>query len=387
MTTRPSAAIVGLGLAGLTRTESAAAPMLAARAIRDALADAGLAPGDIDGCMLHRSGAASESSFGLSHLALAGLRDLRLAQVILCDGASSIAGVQTAAMAVAVGAARYVVCVFADAALKPDKRISETFGRVKTVEGIAGLRYTAGLIGGAASHALVASRYMQRYGVTPEQLGAVAVSTRKWAAMNPRAVFRDPLTLEAYLAARYVAEPLRLYDCAIPVNGAIAVIVASVEDARDLRQPPVHVLGFGQGHGNHPDQRGCPYPEEGAALAAGMAYRMAGAGPRDVTQCQIYDAFSINTLLMLEQYGLCEAGEAAHLVARGDTGPGGVLPVNTGGGHLSGYYLQGMTPIAEAVCQARGQAGERQCPNGLILITNEGGQFDHHACLLVSPGA
>jgi acetyl-CoA acetyltransferase len=374
-----------LGLAGLTRSEPASASMLAAAAIHDAIEDAGLRHDDIDGLLINRSGAASDGSLGLDLASLARLRDLRLSQVLLCDGASSIAAIQTAAMAVSLGMARHVVCVFADAALKPGRRISQTFGRVKTTQGVAGLRYSAGLIGGAAAHALVASRYLHDHRASEQHLGAVAIAARRWAALNPRALFREPLTMAQYLAARYVAEPLRLYDCAIPVNGAIAVIVSAAGAATALRQPPVHLLGIGQGHGGQPDQRGFADAASGARIAAEMAYGMAGLGPADVRQCQIYDAFSINTLLMLEMYGLCTAGEAGPLVESGATSPGGRLPVNTGGGHLSGYYMQGMTPVAEAVMQVRGQAGDRQCNGDVVLVTNEGGLFDHHGCLLLGP--
>ncbi|CAN5492838.1 lipid-transfer protein [soil metagenome] len=385
MPSRLNAAIVGLGMAGLTRTEALPASMLAANAIHYAIEDAGLARADIDGLILNRSGAASEQSLNLHLASLAGLRDLRLSQVLLCDGASSLASIQTAAMAVSLCMAKHVAVVFADAALKADKRISESFGRIKPVEGIAGLRYSAGLIGGAAAHALVASRYMHEHGVSERELGEVAVSTRRWAALNPQALFRKPLSIDEYLASRYVAEPFRLFDCAIPVNGAIAVIVSAASSAHELKQPPVHILGVGQGHGGQPDQRGFADAVEGGRVSAAMAYDMAGLAPRDVTQCQIYDAFSINTLLMLEMQGLCGEGEAAALVGSGATSPGGRLPVNTGGGHLSGYYMQGMTPIAEAVLQVRGHAGQRQARSDVVLVTNEGGLFDHHACMLVGP--
>lgn len=124
----------------------------------------------------------------------------------------------------------------------------------------------------------------------------------------------------------------------------------------------------------------------GAARARDIAFGMAGITLADVDQCQIYDAFSYITLLTLEEYGFCQKGEGGPFVASGVTGPGGALPTNTGGGHLSGFYLQGMTPVAEAVIQARGQAGERQCArHDIVLVTNEGGRFDHHACLVLSP--
>lgn len=382
----PWSAITGLGSAGLTRVATPPAGVLAVEAIRAAIADSGLAFADIDGLLVARSGAATESDPDLDLQRLAGLRDLRLLQVIHCEGASAIQMITTATLAVRAGMARHVVCVFADAALQPDKRTSESFGRIKSVRGMAGLRYAAGAIGGVASHAMVAQRVMARYGWTSADLGAVAISNRRWAELNPDALMRKPLTMEDYLAARWIVEPFRLFDCAMPVNGAVAVIVSRA-DATDLRQPPVFVHGMGQGHRGPPNQAGEDEPVTGAAMAGAMACAMAGITPAAIEQCQIYDAFTFNTLMMLQEYGLCARGDAGAFVRSGATAPGGSMPTNTGGGHLSGSYLQGMTPVAEAIVQARGQGGARQCArHGMILVTNEGGQFDYHACLLVGTG-
>ena len=379
------AAITGLGHAGLTRKATPGAGVLATEAIRAAISDAGLKFEDIDGLLVARSGGAFEKEPDLDLQKVVGLRDLRLLQLLHCEGASAIQMVQTAAMAIAMGMVRHVVCVFADAALQPGKRTSESFGRIISVQGLRGLRYSSGLIGGVASHAMIAQRYMKQYQVTSEHLGAVAISNRRWAQLNPDAVLRKPLTMEEYLASRLIVEPFRLFDCAMPVNGAIAVIVSAADQATDLRQPPVYIYGMGQGHRGYPNQAGYPELSTGATLCGEMALQMAGLTVADINQAQIYDAFTFNTLLMLEAYGFCEPGQAGPFVLGGATAPGGSLPTNTGGGHLSGFYLQGMTPVAEAIVQARGQAGERQSRNDVVLATNEGGQFDYHACLLVGP--
>jgi acetyl-CoA acetyltransferase len=301
-------------------------------------------------------------------------------------GASSIAAIHTAALAVSAGLASAVACVFADAPIKPGRPSRESFGRVKTSRGIDGLRYSAGLFGGPAVYALAARRYMAAYGATSESLAAVALAARAWAQANPRAVFRSPLTREDYFASRWIVEPFRLYDCAVPVNGAIAVIVTTAERAADLAQTPVHLLGAGQGHRGEPDRRGHePSLSSGGGLAKATAFRMAGVETADIDVCQIYDAFTYSTLVTLEEYGFCGRGEAKDFVLDGAIAPGGRLPVNTGGGHLSGYYLQGMTPVSEAVLQARGDAGARQCArHDLVLATNDGGRFEHHACLVMS---
>lgn len=382
------AAISGLGLSGISRTEPATARVLAIRAIRAAVDDAGLSADQVDGLIVTRSGAASADAYDLDLARNAGLQDLRLLQVLHAEGTSAVQAVQAAALAVTLGSARHVVCVFADAALKPRKRASESFGRIKSVEGMAGLRYTAGAIGGIASHALVARRHMTDHGTTRRQLGAVAVSARRWAESNPLAVMRKPLSIDDYLAARWIAEPFCLFDCAMPVNGGIAVVVSAREAARDLRHPPVHVLGAGQGHRGLPDHGAFDDVLTGAALAGRGAFAQAGVAARDIQLCEFYDAFTINTLVMLEQYGFCKPGEAGPMAEDGAIAPGGRLPVNTGGGHLSGYYLQGMTPVSEAVMQVRGEAGERQCArHDLALVTGEGGRLDHHACLVLGSDA
>jgi acetyl-CoA acetyltransferase len=193
--------------------------------------------------------------------------------------------------------------------------------------------------------------------------------------------------MEDYLASRWIVEPFRLYDCANPVNGAIAVVVTTAERAADLKQPPVHILGMGQGHPGTPDFRGAPREiSGGGVLAKETAFRMAGIGVGDVDIAQIYDAFTYSTLVVLEDYGFCGRGEAKNFVMDGRIAPGGTLPVNTGGGHLSGYYVQGMTPVSEGVIQARGHGGARQCAKrDVVLVTNDGGCLDYHACLVLSP--
>src|SRR5690606_22853298 len=188
-----------------------------------------------------RSGAASEEDLGLDLRRVIGLRNLRLLQVVFAEGASAVSAIQTAALAIGTGMASTVACVFADAPLEPGRPARRSFGRVKVSRGIAGLRYTAGLFGGAAIYAMAARRYMETFGAKAESFGWVALAARRWAQLNPRAVFREPLTMEAYLSARWIVEPLRLYDCAVPVNGGIAVVITSAERAPDLKQPPVYI--------------------------------------------------------------------------------------------------------------------------------------------------
>lgn len=383
---RLDASISGLGRVGLTRTETRPAAELARQAVIAAAKDAGLAMSAIDGLVVCRSGGASDAVLGLDLQRALGLRDLKLNRIALCEGASALAAIHTASLAVSTGMARHVACVFADAPVTPGTQMRAAFGRQKTGTGMEGLRYTAGLFGGAAVHALSAQRYLALHDLGEEVLADVAITTRAWAALNPEASYRKPLTREDCAAARYIAEPLRLFDCAAPVNGAIAVVVTTGSRAAAGAQPAVPILAYAEGHPGTPDRQGFDRAlTHGGATAGRAMFEATGLTPADIDICQFYDAFSIMPLLALEAYGFHAPGEARTAYAGGAAGPGGSgMPINTGGGHLSGYYLQGMTPVAEAVLQARGAAGERQRERaGTILVTNEGGRLDYHAGMIL----
>jgi len=383
---RLDAAIIGLGQAGLTRTDMRSAAELARCAVIAAAEDAGLGTAGLDGLVVCRSGGASDAVLGLDLQRALGLRDLKLNRIVLCEGASALAAIQTAALAVSAGMANSVACVFADAPMTPGTQMRTAFGRQKTGSGMEGLRYTAGLFGGAAVHALSAQRYLALYGLGEEVLADVAITSRIWAGLNPDATYRKPLTREGYFASRYIADPLRLFDCAAPVNGAIAVIVTNTARAADGAQPAVPILAYAEGHPGTPERHGFDRAlTHGGKIAAPAMFGTTGLSPADIDICEFYDAFSIMPLLALEAYGFYPPGEARNAYAESAAVPGGKgLPINTGGGHLSGFYLQGMTPVAEAVLQARGTAGERQCARaGTILVTNEGGRLDYHAGMIL----
>lgn len=384
---RAPAAVVGLGMSGPSRSDYRPAYAFACEAIAIALEDSGLRREDVDGLLISRSGASSDADLSLALRDDAGLGKLSMLSLVYGEGTSAAQTLQMAALAIAAGQARTVVCVYADAPVKEGKPARSSFGRVKSLQRMDGLRYAAGLFGGAALYGLATRRHMYLYGLKPSELAAVAISTRQWAQRNPRAVFRSPLDLDDYLAARWIVEPLRLFDCAVPVNGGIAVVLTSPDRAPDLQQMPVYIRGMGQGHSAEADRiRYEASTFDAARVARDQALVAAGITLGDIDVCEIYDAFSFIPIAMLEAYGFCALGEGGAFVASGAVGPGGSLPMNTGGGHLSAHYLQGMTPIVEAVEQVRGTAGERQCArNDFVLVTNEGGRFDHHANLIFSP--
>jgi acetyl-CoA acetyltransferase len=250
-----------------------------------------------------------------------------------------------------------------------------------------GLNAAYGFFGANTGYALAARRHMALYGTTQDHLGTIAVGNRKWASMNSKAVYREPITLEDYHASRWVIEPFHLLDCCMVNNGAVAVIVTSAERARQLKQPPVYVRGMGQGHPGNPRRAGFENEvNTGAVRAKDTAFRMAGITNDDVDLCELYDCYTYTTLVTLEDYGFCAKGEGGEFVSDGKLAPGGSLPTNTGGGQLSGYYMWGMTPMSEGIIQARGQAGERQVPkHDVVLVSTQGGVLDYHACTILSP--
>lgn len=381
-----AAAIAGLGLTDVGEVYGRTASQFAAEAVRLAARDAGLELADVDGLLV---------SYGLSHdvtLLLQnelGLRDLRLLAEMNAYGASAGAMISYAAMAVTAGVADAVACVFADASRRPRGSSGEAYstGRRHVLEGANALRVVAGAGSPNVRYAMAAQRHMQTYGTTSDQLGAIAVAQRQWAIMNPVAQMRTPLTLEDHQRSRWIAEPLHLYDCCLVSNGGAAVIVTSAQRAADLAQPPVHVLGFGQGHPGQLLERGWQFGlVSGAAVSGRTALAVAGLTVADVDLLELYDCYTYTVLITLEDYGFCPKGEGGRFVAEGRTGPGGDLPVNTGGGQLSGYYLWGMTPLTEAVLQARGQAGERQvAKHDVLMVSGNGGILDHHSTLILSP--
>lgn len=387
MTPRPpTAAIVGLGLTDVGEVYGRSATDFAAEAVRLATADAGLALDGVDG-LLVSSGLKHDVSLLLQDEL--GLRDLRLLAEMNCFGASAGAMISYAAMAVGAGIATAVACVFADAPRQPKGRAGEAYGvgRRQAQEGFVGLRIAAGAGSPTVRYALAARRHMEAYGTTSEQFGAIAVGQRRWAMMNPQAQTTTPLTLEEHQRSRWIAEPLHLYDCCLVSNGGAAVIVTSAERAGHLAQPPVHILGFGQSHPGQRFDRGWEFGlRTGAATSGPAALAMAGLDVDDVDVLELYDCYTYTVLVTLEDYGFCPKGEGGAFVSDGVTAPGGALPVNTGGGQLSAYYLWGMTPVCEAVIQARGQGGQRQvAKRDVIMVSGNGGILDHHSTLVLSP--
>ena len=357
----------------------------AVEAVQLALEDAGLARSDLDG-MLVNPGitwlANPMASFDVQQAL--GLKNLRLTATMNLGGATAAAMVMHAVQSIAAGMAEVVACVFADAPLKPPapKAAGASGGSAAAYGYSRDLEAAYGLFGVNATYAFVARRHMYLYGTTGDQLGAIATAQRAWANLNPQAqMYGQPMTMDDYHSSRWVVEPFHLYDCCLVSNGGLAVIVTSAERARDLKKPPVYVLGMGQGHpGGDPLET----LTSGAPIAKETAFRMAGVKLEDLRFAELYDCYTFTVLVTLEDYGFCRKGEGGPFVGDGRIGPRGSFPVNTGGGQLSSFYMWGMTPICEAVIQVRGEAGERQLPRHEIgLVSGNGGILSTHSTLVL----
>jgi acetyl-CoA acetyltransferase len=323
----------------------------AALAFTRALADAGIARDDIDGLIAGPT-----------------LASERLGEVLGLDvrwaaQADAVNAITTAAMAIHSGAAECIALVYGN-----NQRTKGTQYGGAQADGERYLAYVYyapwGMTSQGALYAMMMQRYMALHGVGERELAEVAVALRRFASLNENAVMREPISVEDYLAARYICAPLRLLDYCLVNDGGVALIVTSAERAETLRAKPVIIGGIGRSDINRDATSLRPrlfdFYHSAHRQAAADVYANAGIGPEDVDFVQIYDSFSAHVLFALEGFGYCEVGEAARFVAHGAIGPGGRLPVNTSGGHLSESYMQGWNHQVEMVRQLRGEAGRRQ---------------------------
>lgn len=236
------------------------------------------------------------------------------------------------------------------------------------------------------AYALATSRYMHEYGLRREQLGAVAIAARQWAQLNPDAFMRDPLTMNDYLRARMVADPLSVRDCCLVTDGAAAVVMVRADRAKDLARRPVYLLGAAAAT-QHRDIASMPdFTVTAAALSGPRALAQAGVTPAQIDVVELYDAFTINTILFLEDLGFCKKGEGGAFVEDGRIAPGGSLPVNTNGGGLSCVHpgMYGLFTMVEATQQLMGVTGDRQVPGAsLALAHGNGGELSSQATLVL----
>ena len=369
---RDRTAIVGLGATPYYR-RGASAPQtleeLVGKAILAATADAGLQVRDIDGFAYFAGG------FDTPLLTeTLGIPEVRFSATLTGTGGGSAGSIGLAAAAILSGQAEVVVCVGAN------QQGAQRFGAITSAYPATpenAFFSASGLVGPGHMFALLARRHMHLYGTTRADFAEVAISTRVNALGNPNASLRKPLTQADYFAAPMLADPHCLYDFCLENDGAVAVIVTSLERARDLRQRPVRVLASCHGGArdwgrsiywmNMPDET---FASSGHAAVAKRLYAMAGVGPQDIDTAQIYDHFTSQVIMQLEDYGFCAKGEGGAFVRSGAIRyEGGSLPVNTDGGQLSCGYVWGMTHLREAVEQLRGTAVNQVAHAELALVT------------------
>ncbi|HEY6408551.1 MAG TPA: thiolase family protein, partial [Ktedonobacteraceae bacterium] len=314
MSIKGKCSIVGLGVTAMGKVYGRSATDFAAEAIHLALEDAGLKKEEVDGLLINAN--MSPEMSPLLQMTL-GFEDLSLLNVMNAYGSTAGTMIQYACMAIEEGLANVVVLVYADDPLKPKQGAGSSYSgaNMLPMTGMEGLRMAYGSYGANPSYALAARRHMHLFGTTSEQLGAIAVSQRKWAQMNPWAQMRKPLTMEDYLNSRYIVEPFHLYDCCLVSNGGIAVILTSAERARSLKQPPVYVLGMGQGAPGD-DQRTDREPGiyTGAKQSGATALKMVGIELSNIDICELYDCYTYTVLVTLEDYGFCAKGEGGAFV-------------------------------------------------------------------------
>lgn len=355
------AAICGIGATEFSKESGRSDLRLAVEAVASALADAGIDPAEVGGLVTFSSDTNPEIEIARS----LGMGDLSFFSRIHYGGGAACATVQQAAMAVATGVADVVVCYRAF-----NERSGARFGAgvqgrtpIPTAENANFAWYAPyGLLTPASWVAMFARRYMHVTGAGTEAFGQVAVADRKHAATNPAAWFYGkPITLEDHQASRWIVDPLRLLDCCQETDGGQAIVVTSVERARDLEQSAVVIEAAAQGSADQQDMMTSYYRDDMSGLpemgvVASQLWEMSGIGPENVQTAVLYDHFTPFVLCQLEELGFCGFGEAKDFVKDGGIEIGGRLPVNTHGGQLGEAYLHGMNGIAEGVRQVRGTA-------------------------------
>lgn len=376
------AAIVGIGATEFSKDSGRSELKLAVEAVQAALDDAGLAPADVDGLVTFTMDTNPEITVAQA----CGIGDLTFFSRVHYGGGAACATVQQAALAVATGVAEVVVCYRAF-----NERSGRRFGsgvqrREPSAEGAAlGWSLPFGLLTPASWVAMAAQRYLYAYGLTPEVFGHVAVTDRRHAATNPAAYFHGkPITLAEHAASRWIVEPLRLLDCCQETDGGQAIVVTSVERARDLPRPPAVITAAAQGAGRGQEQMTSFYRDDLTGLpemgvVAGQLWRGSGLAPADIDVAILYDHFTPFVLMQLEEFGFCGRGEAAGFVAED------ALPLNTHGGQLGEAYLHGMNGIAEAVRQIRGSS-VNQVPGAARTLVTAGTGVPTSGLLLGADG-
>ncbi len=377
---REKAAVSGVGETAYTRGTHKSALALQLEASLAAIADAGLSPRDIDGVIPYFPGGAIAEDF----VANLGLPDLAMSAFIPMGGATCVAALQMAAMAVASGVCRNVLISVGRTGYS-GARVSTRLQQFPVFAQAAEFEAPIGIFAPAQLYAPGARRHMELYGTTSRHFAEVAVVTRQHAILNGNVVMNKPLSVEDHHASRMISDPFRLFDCSLESDGGAAVIVSATERARDLRKPLVTIMGVAEGHPDSPASiaQRPDLLEFGLAKSAPRAYAMAGIGPEDIDVAEIYDCFTFTVIRQLELLGFCKTGEGGPFVMDGRIALGGDLPINTHGGLLSQGHVVGLNHVIELARQLRGEAGKAQVKDaGIGIVTGYGDMGDGTVAIL-----
>ncbi len=371
-TLKDEAAIVGIGQTEFSKNSGRSELQLACEAVNAAIVDAGIDPGEVDGMTTFTLDATDEIEIARA----VGLGELTFFSRTPHGGGAAVGIVHQAAMAVATGSAKCVVCYRALNGRSGQRYSEGVSGDIITSDLIHWSWYMPfGLMTPASWVAMATQRYMHETGCKSTDLAAVSISTRKHAVNNPNAFFYGKaLTLEEHQRSRMIVDPLRLFDCCQETDGGCACIVTTPERARDLAQPGALIRGVAQAAGAEQEVMTSFYRPDIARIiemdrVAEQVYAISGLGPKDLEAAVIYDAFSSIVLWQLESFGLCERGEAKDFIKDGALELGGRLPTNTHGGQLSEAYIHGMNGVNEGVRLIRGTSCNQPEKNDCVLVT------------------
>ncbi len=365
MSLRGAVAVVGVAESDLGEVGPGLTPLdLIGQATLRALEDAGLEKGDVDGLF---SASAYYHMPTLSVGEYLGIKP-RYSDATNVGGSSFVSHLLHGAAAIDAGLCEVALVTYGS---------TQRSGGGRLVSGSEALPYEApyGARYPVSMYALAASRHMHEYGTTRAQLAEVAVAARRWAKLNPSAFMRDDLTVEDVIDSRMVSSPLSVRDCCLVTDGGGAAILTGAQRARDLRKMPVYLLGAGEAHWHRNISQMPDLTVTAAAESGPRAYEMAGVGPAHVDVAMLYDAFTINPVLFLEDLGFCAKGEGGDFVSGGRIAPGGELAVNTSGGGLSYNHpgMYGLLLVVEAVRQVRNECGERQVDGAKVSLVHGNG--------------
>lgn len=375
---RGKTAFVGAATFGCGEAPGYTAIELAAEAGRLAVEDAGLRLSDIDGLFICLP---SDFLSGLTIAEYYGIRP-KMTNNSRTGGSAFLTHAEWAMLALDAGLIDYALICYGS-----NQRTGA--GKLVSAQAPSPFEFPYRPNNPVASYALAASRHMHQYGTTSEQLASVAVAARQWANLNPEAFRQGPLSVEDVLATRLVADPLHVADCCLVTDGAAAVVMTRQDRARDLRRTPVTLLGAASATWHTEIAQLEDLTVCAAAESGQRAFAQAGLSATDIDVVNLYDAFTINTILFLEDLGFCPKGEGGRFIESGAIAPGGSLPVNTNGGGLSFCHpgMYGLFTLVESIRQLRGEGGERQVKDAkLALAHGNGGTLSSQAtCILGLP--